>query len=258
MIALAEDGFAADYTSRAEIVRAVAAKLPATAPPMQDTKTREQAAVASLTLLERRCAILALDPGHKTLVFVAPPFVVSSSIRRAIQSVAGAVARQRIQLVVIDPKAGEVPSNGLAALAAATGGTLLPMSANLETSFAALAGRSAARYQLRFTPTNDEQDDKLHRVQVLSLRTDARVTAPPQLFMPRGGTAVEPLAALADMLRQPRAWRDLPLRLAVFPVLDVERDRVRLLVLGEPDDQMTALAWALSFLVFQIGTALSY
>jgi hypothetical protein len=68
---------------------------------------------------------------------------------------------------------------------------------------------------------------------------------------------VEPLAALTDMLRQPRAWRDLPLRLAVFPVLDVDRDRLRLLVLGEPLDPMTALAWAQFALIAPSGAVVA-
>src|SRR5688572_22231977 len=93
VMALAEDGFATDYTSRPEIVRAIAGKLPGTAPPMQDAKTLEAAAVASLALLERRCTVLAVDSGHKTLVFIAPAFATSSNIRRAIQSVADAAAR---------------------------------------------------------------------------------------------------------------------------------------------------------------------
>ena len=257
VIALAEDGFATDYTSRPEIVRAIAGKLPGTAPPMQDAKTLEAAAVASLALLERRCTVLAVDPGHKTLVFIAPPFATSSNIRRAIQSVADATARQRIQLILIEPRGDASPTGGLAALAAATGGVLLPFSPDLATRFSAVAGRTAARYQLEFSLTKEEQDDKLHRLQVVSLRKDAQVTAPPQLFIPKGGTVVEPLAALTDMLRQPRAWRDLPLRLAVFPVLDVERDRLRLLVLGEPEDPMTALAWAQFALIAPSGAVVA-
>ena len=238
--ALAEDGFTTDYTTRPEIVRAIAGKLPATAQPMQDTERLEAAAIVSLALLERRCAILAVDPGHKTLVYFAPPFGASSAIRKAIQSVAAVTARQRIQMVVIDPRGGPA-SAGHAALAAATGGTV---PAGSSTSLATAIGRSGARYVLRFALTNDEQDDKLHRVQVVSLRKDVVVAAPPQMFISKSGTAVDPLAALTDMLRQPRIWRDLPLRLAVFPVLDVERDRLRLLVLGEPEEPMTALAWA--------------
>lgn len=257
VIALAEDGFATDYTSRPEIVRAIAGKLPGTALPMQDAKTVEAAVVASLGLLEQRCTILAMDPGHKTFVFIAPAFAASSNIRRAIQSVADATVRQRIQLILIEPRGDASPTGGLAALAAATGGILLPFSPDLAARFSAIAGRTAARYQLEFSLTKEEQDDKLHRLQVVSLRKDAQVTAPPQLFIPRGGTAVEPLAALTDMLRQPRAWRDLPLRLAVFPVMDVERDRLRLLVLGEPEDPMTALAWAQFALIAPSGAVVA-
>ena len=255
--ALAEDGFTTDYTTRPEIVRAIAGKLPATALPMQDTKTLEAAAIASLSLLERRCTILAVNPEHKTLVFIAPPFAATSNTRRAIQSVAEATARQSIHLVIIEPRGDASPTGGLAALAAATGGTLLPFSPDLATRLSGQVGRSVARFMVQFTLTKDQQDDKLHRLQVVSLRKDVVVTAPAQLFIPKSGTPVEPLAALTDMLRQPRQWRHLPLRLAVFPVLDAERDRLRLLVLGEPEEQMTALAWAQFALIAPSGAVVA-
>ena len=255
--ALAEDGFTTDYTTRPEIVRAVAAKLPAAAFPLQDSKAYESAAVASLALLERRATILALEPEHKTLVFIAPPFAASGNTRRAIQSVAEAMARQRIHLIIIEPRGDAAPAGGLAALAAATGGVLLPHSSNLATRLSGHVGRSVARFIMQFTLTKDEQDDKLHRMQVVSLLKDVHINAPPQLFIPKDGTPIDPLAALTDMLRQPRVWRDLPLRLAVFPVLDEGRDRLRLLVLGEPEEPMTALAWAQFALIAPSGAVVA-
>ena len=238
--ALADDGFTTDYTSRPEIVRAIAGKLPATAQPMQETKALETAAVKSLSLLELRSNILATDPGHKTLIYVAPSFGASSSIRKSIQSVAAITARQRIQLIVVDPRATTTPSPGHAALAAVTGAIVIPPTA---AAFTSAVGPSSSRYQLQFAPTDNEQDDKLHRIQVVSLRKDTLLSAPSQILIARSGAA-DPMAALTDMLRQPRVWRDLPLRLAVFPTLDVERDRLRLLVLGEPEQPMRGLAWA--------------
>lgn len=240
--ALADDGFTTDYTSRPELVRAIATKLPATAQPMQDTEALEAAAVKSLSLLELRSNILGTDPGHKTLIYVAPSFGASSPIRKGIQAVAAITARQRIQLMVVDPRAVATPSPGHAALAAATGAIILPPTADALRS---AVGPSSARYELQFALTEeDDQDDKLHRVQLVSLRKDVQLLAPTQIFFARSGAAAEPMTALTDMLRQPRAWRDLPLRLAVFPTLDVERDRLRLLVLGEPEPPMRPLAWA--------------
>ena len=255
--ALAEDGFTTDSTTRPEIVRAIIGKLPAAAPPMQDAKTLEAGAIASLGLLERRCTILEANPDHKTLIFIAPPFATSSNLRRAIQSLAEATARQRIQLIIIEPRGDASPTGGLAALAAATGGTLLGLAPDLAIRLSGHVGRSVARFLMQYTVTKDEQDDKLHRLQVVSLRKDVHVTAHPQLFIPKAGTAIEPLAALTDMLRQPRVWSDLPLRLAVFPVLDTERDRLRLLVLGEPEEPMTALAWAQFALIAPSGAVVA-
>jgi hypothetical protein len=251
--ALADDGFTTDYTSRPELVRAIAGKLPATAQPMQETQALEAAAVKSLSLLELRCTILGTDTDHKTLVYIAPPFAATSNTRRAIQSVAAAAARQQIHLVIIEPRGDASPSGGLSVLAAATGATLLAVSPDLSKRLSGQVGRSVTRLGIQFTVTKDEQDDKLHRLQVMSLRKDVVVSAPPQIFIARNGTASQGLAALTDMLRQPRAWRDLPLRLAAFPTLDVERDRLRVLVLGEPEPAMRPLAWARFALIAPSG-----
>jgi VWFA-related protein len=258
IVALASDGLAADYTTRRDVVRAATDRLSGVAPPLRDAKALETAAVASLAMLERFCTTLTLDSGHKTLVFIAPPFAPTSATRKAVQSVAAVTAAQRIQFVIVDPRGGgDTASNGLSLLASATGGTLLAAPADLSTRLGNIAGRSATRYEVRFTLTDEQRDDKIHRLQVVSLRKDAVVTAPTQLHISRTGTVVDALAALADMLRQPRQWNSLPLRLAVFPVLDVERDRLRLLVLGEAEEPMTALAWAEFALIAPSGSVVA-
>jgi VWFA-related protein len=257
LVALATDGFALDFTTRHERIRATAAALKGTASGTEAPKQAEAAAAASLAMLERLVTGLAVEPGLKTVIFVTSPFASSSPTRRAIQNVAAAAAAQRVQLFVVEPGAAETrPSAGLTALAAATGGLLLPVG-NATTAFASIASQSATRYELEFTPASNLRNDKAHRVQVLSLRTDVRVTAPSSVTIPKADPTPQGMVALTDMLSQPRVYRDLPLRLAVYPVLDKDRDRLRLLILGETEDTSRTLAWAEFALIAPTGAVIA-
>lgn len=257
LVALATDGFALDFTTRHERIRATAAALKGTASGTDTPKQAETAAAASLGLLERLITGLAVEPGLKTVIFVTSPFASSSPTRRAIQDVTAAAAAQRVQLFVFEPGASAAPSSaGLTALAAATGGLVLP-AGRATTAFASIASQSATRYELEFTPASNLRNDKAHRVQVLSLRTDVRVAAPASVMIPRTDATPETMVALTDMLGQPRAYRDLPLRLAVYPVLDKDRDELRLLILGESEDPSRTLAWAEFALIAPAGAVIA-
>ena len=257
LVALATDGFALDFTTRHERIRATTAALKGTASGTETPKQAEAAAAVSLAMLGRLITSLAAEPGLKTVIFVTSPFASSSPARRAIQDVAAAGAAQRVQLFVIEPGAvAAKPSAGLTALAAATGGVLLP-AGNAVTAFAPIAARSATRYELEFTPASNLRNDKAHRVQVLSQRPGVRVTAPVSVVIPKAGAAPEGMVALTDMLGQPRAYRDLPLRVAVYPVPDTDRDRLRLLILGETEDASRTLAWAEFALIAPSGAVIA-
>lgn len=257
LVALATDGFALDFTTRHERITTTAAALKGTASGTETPKQAEAAATVSLGLLERLITGLAAEPGLKTVIFVTAPFASSSPARRAIEDVAAAAAAQRVQVFVIEPgPTAAKPSVGLAALAAATGGLLLP-AGNATTAFASIASQSATRYELAFSPASNLRNDKAHRVQVLSLRTDVRVAAPASVMIPKTETTPEAMVALTDMLSQPRAYRDLPLRLAVFPVLEKDRDELRLLILGESEDPSRTLAWAEFALIAPTGAVIA-
>lgn len=257
LVALAPDDVAVDFTTRHDRVRAAATALKGRAPGTATSRKAEAAAAASLAMLGRLITGLAVESGLKTVVFVTSPFASSSPTRRAIQVVAAAAAAQRVQLFVTEPGAASVtPGSGLASLAAATGGLLLP-AGTATAAFASIATHTATRYELEFTPASNLRNDKAHRVQVLSLRADVRVTAPASVVIPRAGAAPEGMVALTDMLGQPRAYRDLPLRVAVYPVLDTDRDRLRLLILGETEDASRTLAWAEFALIAPSGAVIA-
>lgn len=256
LAALATDGFALDFTTRHERIKTTAAALKGSAAGTETPKQAEAAAAVSVGLLERLITGLAVEPGLKTVIFVTAPFASSSPARRAIEDVAAAAANQRVQLFVIEPGASAAaPSAGLTALAAATGGLVLP--AGTAAAFASIASQSATRYELAFSPASNLRNDKAHRVQVLSLRTDVRVAAPASVMIPRTDATPEGMVALTDMLSHRRAYRDLPLRLAVYPVLDKDRDQLRLLILGESEDPSRTLAWAEFALIAPTGAVIA-
>ncbi len=257
LIALASDGSAVDFTTRHELVVAASAALKGGAPAVSaGAEAEEAAALASIALLDRLCTSIGTEPGPKTVVFIAPPFATSTNVRRAIQSLAETTGRHRVQLFVIDsggtaadPGATAAdPAGGLAALATVTGGVLVPSAA------AALA---TTRYELQFTPTADQRNNKPHRVMVVSLRQDVRIAAPSSVFI-GDTTAGEPMPALTDMLRESRAYGDLPLRLVAYPVLDGDRTRPQLLILAESENPSRSLAWAEFALISPSGTIVAH
>jgi hypothetical protein len=256
LVALALDGFALDFTTRHDRVRAVATTMRGRTIEAATPREAEVAATASLEMLQRLLTGLAAEPGLKTVVFVSAPFASSSRIRKAIQGVAGAAARQRVQVLVVDAGGAATPTPGLAALAAAAGGVLLP-AGDAASSLAAAAARSATRYEVTFAPSSNLQNDKAHRVQVASLRAGVRVTAPASIVIPKADGVPEGMVALTDMLAHRHEYRDLPLRLAVYPVQDVDRDRLRLLILGETEDASRTLAWAEFALIASSGAMVS-
>lgn len=257
LIALASDGSAVDFTTRHDLIVSASAALKGGAAVVSaGTEADEAAALASIALLDRLCTSIGTEPGPKTVVFIAPPFTASTAVRRAIQSLAETTGRHRVQLFVIDPSGTAAdpggtapdPAGGLAALATATGGVLVP------STTAALA---TARYELQFTPTADQRNNKPHRVMVVSQRRDARIAAPSSVFI-GDSTAAEPMPSLTDMLRESRAFRDLPLRIVAYPVLDDDRTRPQLLILAESDNPSRSLAWAEFALISPSGTIVAH
>jgi hypothetical protein len=245
ILSLVPGGFALDFTTRHARITAVGGALKGTAPVTPTPREAEAAVIASLGMLERVLTTLAAEPGLKTVVFVTAPFAASSDIRKAIDEVARAVAIQRVQLRIIDVGSAATASPaGLGALAAATGATV-------GSGIAPVA----ASYELTFTPSGELEAGKLHRVQIASIRPEVHVAGPASYVAPATGAGG--IATLADMLRQPRVFRDLPLRLGVYPVQDADREHLRLLILGETLDPSRTLAWAEFALVAPNGAILS-
>ena len=246
LIALASDGAAVDFTTRHDLVVEASAALKSGAPAVSaGTEAEEAAALASIALLDRLCTSIGTEPGAKTVVFIAPPFATSTDVRRAIQSLAETTGRHRVQLFIVNPGATAAdPAGGLAALATVTGGLLVP---------SATAALATTRYELQFTPTADQRNNTPHRVMLVSTRQDARISAPSAVFI-GDNAAADPMPALADMLRESRAYTDLPLRIVAYPVLDDDRTRPQLLILAESENPSRPLAWAEFALVAPSGT----
>ncbi len=254
LLALASDGSAVDFTTRHDLVVAASAALKSGAPAISaGAEAEEAAALAAIVLLDRLCASIGTEPGPKTVVFMAPPFATSTDVRRALLALAETTGRHRVQLFIIDPVGTAAnlgataagPAGGLAAMAALTGGLVVP---------SAIAALATTRYELQFTPTTDQRNNKPHRVMVVSQRQDARIAAPSSVFIGDDLASSEPMPSLTHMLRESRGYRDLPLRLVAYPVLDDDRTRPQLLILAESENPSRSLAWAEFALISPSGT----
>jgi len=246
LVPLAIDTTPVDLTTTHDLVRDAVPSITGGAPAVSPgDKAEEAAALGSLELLERLCLNLALEPGVKTVVYVAPAFDATSQIRRSLQSLSDVALRNRIRLFVIDPRATAItPAGGLTALAASSGGALIPGAGSAPDAFASIAARTKFRYELTFAPAANQRNGKSHRVQIDSSRPNTHVSTPPTVFIESGEAPAETMPALTDMVRESRPYRDLPLRLVAYPVRQANDDRLRLLILGETEDASRSLAWA--------------
>lgn len=238
LIPLAGDARPVDFTTSHSRVVDSAATLPLGDGPSRDRGQDEDAVESVLGALGRAAVMLGAEPGVKTLVVVTEPFVVSGRLRQSIQALGELAARNRIALYVAIPQAATVaPGNGVHALAAGTGGALLPLG-----SWASVATLEHTRVEVSLTHDEDLDEGTTARALVAATREDITVRAAPFAYVP--ANVVDGLDSLKDMLRQSRAFTDLPLRLAAYPVLHTDRSSIRLLIVGDTIDSSRGLAWS--------------
>jgi hypothetical protein len=136
------------------------------------------------------------------------------------------------------PHATAVPAgNGINALAAGTGGLVLPLG-----SWATAAAQEHARVELTLSEDEDLDAGTMARALVTTSRPGLVVRSAPFVFVPTEVT--DGLTALTDMLRQSRAFTDLPLRVAAYPVLHNDRSSIRLLIVADTIEADRSLAWS--------------
>lgn len=238
LIPLAGDARPVDFTTTHERVVDAAAALPLGDGPSRDRGDDEDAVEAVLGALGRASVMLGAEPGVKTLVLVTEPFVVSGRLRQSIQALGELAARNRIALYVAMPQTAAVaPGNGVHALAAGTGGVVVPLG-----SWATIATLEQGRVEVSLARDEDLDEGHTARALVAATRDGISVRSTPFVFVP--ANVVDGLDSLKDMLRQSRTYTDLPLRLAAYPVLHTDRSSIRLLIIGDTVEPDRGLAWS--------------
>lgn len=238
LIPLAGDVRPVDFTtSHARVVEAAGA-LPLGNGPARDRGDDEDAVEAVLGALGRAAVLLGSEPDVKTLVVVTEPFVVTGRLRQSIQALGELAARNRIALYVAMAQTATVaPGNGVHALAAGTGGVVVPLGA-----WASIATLEHGRLEVSLARDEDLDEGATARALVATVREGVTVRSTPFVYVPAG--VVTGLDSLKDMLRQSRAYTDLPLRLGAYPVLHTDRSSIRLLIVGDTVEPDRALAWS--------------
>jgi VWFA-related protein len=132
---------------------------------------------------------------------------------------------------------------GLESLAGVTSGHFLRMTPSDHSAFERIRRESAGYYLLGFEPLASERNDLSHRVDLSSLRDGVQLRARPRVVIPRhvprqAGTATTPQA----MIRDGRAYRELPLRTAAFASASGNDRQLKLVAVAEPLEGTVALA----------------
>jgi VWFA-related protein len=109
------------------------------------------------------------------------------------------------------------PRAGLEHLGGVTGGVRLPLLTARDTNLLRIARETSGHYLLEFTPEGADGNGQRHSMDVRVTRAGAIVRSRPSLVIPRSGNRAPRPPAPRDMLRQPRVYRDLPLRVVAYP-----------------------------------------
>jgi len=137
------------------------------------------------------------------------------------------------------------PIAGLEHLAGVTGNRMVRLVGDRTAAISQLARENSVRYCAAFAPDESERDGQTHRVNVQVSRPGVNVMARPGVLIPASESrAAKKGPSPRDMLRVPRAFRDLPLRAAAFASRDDSADRVRVAVMFEPDGPAAPIAAA--------------
>ncbi len=130
-------------------------------------------------------------------------------------------------------RAGQV---GIDAIAGVTGAeTLRTTGGTTDLSLTRIARETAGYYLAAFDVEPGDRSGTRQRLELRVAREGVRVSARPNIVIPKGGGSAGKALAPRDMIRVPTTFTDLPLRGAVYPSRSPQGP-VRLVVLFEPAD----------------------
>lgn len=178
-------------------------------------------------------------------------------VREHFQQVGDAAASARAQFYVVQPELSPAAGAlaGLEHLTGVTGGPLWHLSDLANGAMARVIRETGGYYLARFFPEPDETQGSIHRLDVSIGRPDVSVRVRPYMAIERPATkfsTTAPTTTLA-MMKEARAYRDLPLRVAGFTSREAGSDTVRISVLFDSPDPSAALTDAMVGLFDESG-----
>ena len=140
----------------------------------------------------------------------------------------------------VDPTASRFRSSdeelaGIESLAGVTNGQLLRLTPTDRSAFARIARESAGYYLVGFEPTPGERNGSYRRVEFGVARAGVRVRVHPTLMIPKPDGKRLALTPQA-MLRDARAYRDLPLRVVAVTAPNPGDTKLRIVAILEAPD----------------------
>ena len=173
------------------------------------------------------------------------------------KQVSAAVAAARAQFYVIQPELYVTPETraGLEHLAGVTGGLLMQLGGGEESALARITRESAGYYIARVEPEPSETTGTIRNLRIGVTRTNATVRQRPQMSVTRSATRFVNAAATTPlaMMKEARAFRDLPLRVTGFTSRESGSTMVRVVTLFDSPDPSAALDSAMVGLFDESG-----
>lgn len=164
------------------------------------------------------------------------------------QDVAEAAAVARARMYVVEPEdtpSGGTARAGLEHLAGVTGGDLLTLSGAGARGLVRIADETAMYYLLTFESAPHERNGALHRVELHTRRPGVSIQVRPEIRIPKWfADAPVSRRVAADLLTDPRHFRDVSLRGTLFLSRDADASLIRVVPLVEAPGDATALASA--------------
>ncbi len=129
-------------------------------------------------------------------------------------------------------RSGDDSLNGLQHLAGVTGGQLYRLNAlDPQAVFGRVSRESSAYYMIAFEPEPGDRNGLPHRVEVKVARERVTVRAQPQFTIAKADNSeITP----QRMLREARAYRDLPMRATAYASLNPGDARLKIIAAAEP------------------------
>ncbi len=139
-------------------------------------------------------------------------------------------------------RSGEDYLNGLQHLAGVTGGQLYRLSAlDANAVFTRVSRESSGYYVIAFEPEPGDRNGLPHRIEVKVAREHVTVRAQPQFTIAKVDKGdITP----QRMLREARAYHDLPLRATAYASLNPGDSRLKIIAAAEPIDPSVTFAAA--------------